>query len=86
MSSRTLAGILRFLHTFNPAGAHPPGNMGEDPQGVPYNLLPRLLQVAVRRLDNLKVFRTGELLQIRPLLTAVAYPTRLRPPRWHCDS
>ena len=51
--------------------------MGEDLQGVPYNLLPRLLQVAVRRLDNLEVFRTGELLQIRPLLTPVAYPTRL---------
>ncbi len=33
-----------LLRYFNPCGAHPTGLMGEDPQGVPYNLLPLLRQ------------------------------------------
>ncbi|KAG0132952.1 hypothetical protein HOY82DRAFT_557098 [Tuber indicum] len=49
------AALLRY---FNPAGAHPSGIMGEDPQGVPYNLLPLLGQVAVGRREKLKVFGT----------------------------
>ncbi|KAL8777468.1 MAG: hypothetical protein Q9194_002534 [Teloschistes cf. exilis] len=45
--------VLRY---FNPAGSHPSGVMGEDPQGVPYNLLPLLAQVALGKRDELLVF------------------------------
>ncbi len=48
-----------FLRYFNPAGAHPSGVMGEDPQGVPYNLLPLLAQVAIGKRDKLLVFGDG---------------------------
>jgi len=60
--------ILRDLHTsdpswnvvllryFNPIGAHGSGRIGEDPQGIPNNLLPFIAQVAVQRLPELKVF------------------------------
>ena len=47
------AAILRY---FNPAGAHPSGIMGEDPQGVPYNLLPLMGKVATGDRPALKVF------------------------------
>ena len=47
------------LRYFNPAGSHPSGIMGEDPQGVPYNLLPLLAQVAVGKRDKLLVFGDG---------------------------
>ena len=50
------AALLRY---FNPAGSHPSGVMGEDPQGVPYNLLPLLAQVAVGKRDKLLVFGDG---------------------------
>ncbi len=46
-------GILRY---FNPVGAHPSGLIGEDPRGVPNNLLPYVAQVAVRRLDRVNVW------------------------------
>ncbi|OAL72762.1 UDP-glucose 4-epimerase [Trichophyton violaceum] len=45
-----------LLRYFNPAGAHPSGIMGEDPQGVPYNLLPLLAQVANGKREKLSVF------------------------------
>ncbi|QQK43927.1 NAD-dependent epimerase/dehydratase [Penicillium digitatum] len=45
-----------LLRYFNPAGAHPSGIMGEDPQGVPYNLLPLLAQVATGKREKLMVF------------------------------
>ncbi|KAJ5946296.1 NAD-dependent epimerase/dehydratase [Penicillium verhagenii] len=45
-----------LLRYFNPAGAHPTGIMGEDPQGVPYNLLPLLAQVATGKREKLAVF------------------------------
>ncbi|KAK4952273.1 UDP-glucose-4-epimerase [Elasticomyces elasticus] len=45
-----------LLRYFNPAGSHPSGVMGEDPQGVPYNLLPLLAQVAVGKREKLLVF------------------------------
>ena len=48
-----------FLRYFNPAGSHPSGIMGEDPQGVPYNLLPLLAQVAVGKREKLLVFGDG---------------------------
>lgn len=44
------------LRYFNPAGAHPSGEMGEDPVGVPNNVMPYLAQVAVGRRDVLSVF------------------------------
>jgi UDP-glucose 4-epimerase len=46
-------GILRY---FNPAGAHESGLMGEDPVGVPNNLVPFVAQVAVGRRDRLSVW------------------------------
>ena len=44
------------LRYFNPVGAHQSGKIGEDPNGVPNNLFPFIAQVAVGRLDRLKVF------------------------------
>lgn len=49
-----------LLRYFNPAGAHPSGIMGEDPQGIPFNLLPLLAQVAVGKRKELMVFGDGE--------------------------
>lgn len=46
-------GILRY---FNPVGAHPSGLIGEDPQGIPNNLMPFVAQVAVGRRDTLSVW------------------------------
>jgi UDP-glucose 4-epimerase len=60
--------ILRDLHTsdpawnavllryFNPVGAHPSGRIGEDPNGIPNNLMPYVAQVAVGKLPRLQVF------------------------------
>ncbi|KAG8628845.1 hypothetical protein KVT40_002710 [Elsinoe batatas] len=45
-----------LLRYFNPAGAHPSGIMGEDPQGIPFNLLPLLAQVAVGKREKILVF------------------------------
>ena len=44
------------LRYFNPVGAHPSGLIGEDPRGVPNNLLPYITQVAVGRLSRLRIF------------------------------
>lgn len=44
------------LRYFNPVGAHPSGLIGEDPSGVPNNLLPFITQVAVGLRDSLSVF------------------------------
>lgn len=46
-------GILRY---FNPVGAHPSGLIGEDPQGVPDNLMPYIARVATGELPKLRVF------------------------------
>ena len=45
-----------LLRYFNPIGAHPSGRLGEDPRGVPNNLMPYLTQVAVGRRDHLTVY------------------------------
>lgn len=45
-----------LLRYFNPVGAHPSGLIGEDPTGIPNNLMPYISQVAVGRLDHLNVF------------------------------
>ncbi|MGJ7457434.1 UDP-glucose 4-epimerase GalE [Halomonas sp. RA08-2] len=45
-----------LLRYFNPIGAHPSGVIGEDPQGLPNNLMPFIAQVAVGRLPELAIF------------------------------
>lgn len=47
---------LVLLRYFNPVGAHPSGRIGEDPHGIPNNLMPFAMQVAVGRRDHLTVF------------------------------
>ncbi|SMF24784.1 UDP-glucose 4-epimerase [Alteromonadaceae bacterium Bs31] len=47
---------VSLLRYFNPIGAHQSGDIGEDPQGIPNNLLPYVAQVAVGKLEQLKVF------------------------------
>ncbi len=51
--SRWSIALLRY---FNPVGAHKSGLIGEDPNGIPNNLLPYIAQVAVGRLPELSVF------------------------------
>lgn len=45
-----------LLRYFNPIGAHPSGMIGEDPKGIPNNLLPYVAQVAIGKLECLGVF------------------------------
>ncbi|WP_068713958.1 UDP-glucose 4-epimerase GalE [Vibrio tritonius] len=47
---------ITLLRYFNPVGAHPSGTMGEDPKGIPNNLMPFIAQVAVGRRAELAVF------------------------------
>lgn len=47
---------IALLRYFNPVGAHPSGRIGEDPNGIPNNLMPYLAQVAVGRLPEFSVF------------------------------
>ncbi|MEQ1384027.1 NAD-dependent epimerase/dehydratase family protein, partial [Salmonella enterica] len=47
---------ITLLRYFNPVGAHPSGLMGEDPQGIPNNLMPFIAQVAVGRREKLSLF------------------------------
>ena len=47
------AGVLRY---FNPVGAHPSGEIGEDPNGIPDNLVPIVCQVATGQRKKLSVF------------------------------
>ena len=47
---------VSLLRYFNPIGAHESGTMGEDPKGIPNNLLPYITQVAVGKLKELSVF------------------------------
>jgi UDP-glucose 4-epimerase len=49
-------GLLRY---FNPVGAHESGLIGEDPNGIPNNLMPYIAQVAVGRRSHLNVFGDG---------------------------
>jgi UDP-glucose 4-epimerase len=69
---------IALLRYFNPAGAHPSGLIGEDPQGIPNNLMPNIAQVAVGVRDRLRVFGSD-------------YPTRdgipaTRAAGNHCES
>lgn len=47
---------IALLRYFNPIGAHESGLIGEDPHGIPNNLMPYISQVAVGRLEQLTVF------------------------------
>ena len=47
---------VTLLRYFNPIGAHKSGIMGEDPKGIPNNLLPYVAQVAVGKLEKVHVF------------------------------
>ena len=47
---------IATLRYFNPVGAHESGRIGEDPAGIPNNLMPYVAQVAVGKLDKLRVF------------------------------
>ena len=47
---------LAILRYFNPVGAHKSGEIGEDPNGIPNNLLPYISQVAVGKLSELTIF------------------------------
>jgi len=60
-NSKTLEGkttnwSIVILRYFNPIGAHPSGKIGEDPNGIPNNLMPYVAQVAVGRRPHLTVF------------------------------
>ena len=64
MTEQILSGIAQaetewsivLLRYFNPIGAHESGRIGEDPRGIPNNLMPYITQVAVGRRDHLSVF------------------------------
>lgn len=64
MTEQILSGIAHadkdwsvvLLRYFNPIGAHASGDIGEDPRGIPNNLMPYITQVAVGRREKLNVF------------------------------
>lgn len=47
---------IALLRYFNPVGAHKSGRIGEDPQGIPNNLMPYVTQVAVGRREKLSIY------------------------------
>jgi UDP-glucose 4-epimerase len=47
---------ITILRYFNPAGAHPSGLIGENPNGIPNNLFPYILRVATKEYDKLTIF------------------------------
>src|SRR5262252_1790219 len=55
-ASRPGAWRIALLRYFNPVGAHPSGLIGEDPQGIPNNLMPNIAQVAVGVRDRVRIF------------------------------
>ena len=50
------AWTVSLLRYFNPAGAHQSGNIGEDPLGIPNNLMPYIAQVAIGRREKISVY------------------------------
>ena len=56
LNSADSAWRVALLRYFNPVGAHPSGMMGEDPAGIPNNLMPFVCQVASGRLKTLSIF------------------------------
>jgi UDP-glucose 4-epimerase len=55
-TSNTTDWSMTILRYFNPVGAHPSGRIGEDPHGIPNNLMPFVAQVAVGRREYVTVF------------------------------
>ena len=47
---------VALLRYFNPVGAHPSGLIGEDPKGIPNNLMPYISQTAIGRFEYLRIF------------------------------
>ncbi len=56
VGQREPAWQLACLRYFNPVGAHPSGRLGEDPRGIPNNLMPFIAQVAIGRRESLQIF------------------------------
>lgn len=56
LSASDASWNIALLRYFNPVGAHPSGMIGEDPNGVPNNLMPYVSQVAIGKLKELSVF------------------------------
>lgn len=56
LATANLNWRVAVLRYFNPAGAHPSGLIGEDPNGIPNNLIPYIGQVAIGRRKSLSVF------------------------------
>jgi len=56
LAQSELGWRLILLRYFNPVGAHPSGRIGEDPIGIPNNLAPYVMQVAVGRHEHVRVF------------------------------
>ena len=56
LSASDVAWSIGLLRYFNPVGAHESGMIGEDPSGVPNNLMPFISQVAVGKLKELSIF------------------------------
>lgn len=56
VASANPAWSVSLLRYFNPVGAHPSGLIGEDPRGVPNNLMPYVAKVAAGQLPKLRVF------------------------------
>ena len=50
------AWSVSLLRYFNPAGCHQSGDIGEDPLGIPNNLMPYIAQVAIGRRDQISVY------------------------------
>ncbi|XP_023346863.1 UDP-glucose 4-epimerase [Eurytemora carolleeae] len=56
LSSANSEWCITLLRYFNPAGAHESGNIGEDPLGIPNNLMPYIAQVAIGRREKISVY------------------------------
>lgn len=56
LAAADLSWSIAILRYFNPVGAHESGCIGEDPHGIPNNLLPYIAKVAARKLNQLSIF------------------------------
>ena len=56
LASSDLGWYIACLRYFNPVGAHESGLIGEDPAGVPNNLMPYVAQVAIGKLESLSIY------------------------------
>ena len=77
---------LALLRYFNPIGAHESGTIGENPKGIPNNLMPYITQVAIGKLEKLHVFgddyNTPDGTGVRAtIFTSWIWP-RVTPRRW----